>query len=314
MLSYKFKLTTPVVFIIFNRPEPTKKVFAEIAKAKPSKLFVIADGPRSQHSEDKVKVAATREIIKLVDWECEVITNFSDINLGCKKRVSSGIDWVFKQVTEAIILEDDCLPDKTFFRFCQELLENYRDDQRVGMISGNNFQFGSQQNNNSYYFSKYSHIWGWATWSDRWLESYDVNISRWPNIRDRGELFDLIENKHEANYWKRIFDRVYNNEIDTWDFQWVLTNFIENRLNVMPVNNLITNIGFDKNATHTKSINDVANMERLSIKFPLIHPNSMSQDIKADEFTYINMFKKSLSKRLVTKIVSLMKYHLGFNQ
>lgn len=159
----EFQLTTPVAFIIFNRPDTTEKVFAEIAKAKPPKLLVIGDGPRVSRQGEAEKVAAARSIIQCVDWDCEVQTNFSDVNLGCKRRVSSGIDWVFEQVEEAIILEDDCLPDPTFFRFCEELLARYRHDQRIGMISGDNFQFGSRRNDDSYYFSKYVHIWGWAT-------------------------------------------------------------------------------------------------------------------------------------------------------
>ena len=240
-----FKLTTPVVFIIFNRPEPTKKVFAEIAKAKPAQLFVIADGPRREHSSDEKNVAKTREIIKSIDWDCELFTNYSDDNLGCKKRVSSGITWVFEQVREAIILEDDCLPDSSFFRYCQELLEYYREDQRVGIISGDNFLNGDVLNKYSYYFSKYTHIWGWATWSNRWLEHYDVTINNWPQLRNDRFLLDAMKSKEEADYWGRIFERIYNNEIDTWDYQWVLTNFLEKRLNIMPAVNLISNIGFN---------------------------------------------------------------------
>ena len=146
-----FQLKTPVAFIIFNRPDTTERVFAEIVKAKPPKLLVVGDGPRANREGDAAKVAAARAITKRVDWPCEVLTNFSEVNLGCKVRVSSGLDWVFEQVPEAIILEDDCLPHQTFFRFCEELLERYRDDQRIGMISGDNFQFGHTINDDSYF-------------------------------------------------------------------------------------------------------------------------------------------------------------------
>ena len=152
--------STPVAFIIFNRPDTTKRVFAEIAKARPPKLLVIADGPRADHPADVEKCAAVRAIIDGVDWDCEVLKNYSDVNLGCKRRVSSGLDWVFDTVEEAIILEDDCLPHPTFFRFCEEMLEKYRDDKRIAMISGDNLQFGRKRTGYSYYFSRYPHIWG----------------------------------------------------------------------------------------------------------------------------------------------------------
>ena len=155
-----WQLTTPVVFVIFNRPDTTAKVFEAIRQAKPPKLLVIADGARIDKPGEAKKCAAARAIINQVDWQCEVLTNYSDVNLGCRKRVSSGLDWVFEQVEEAIILEDDCLPHPTFFRYCQELLEKYRDDEHIMMISGNNFQFGRKRNEYSYYFSHYSHIWG----------------------------------------------------------------------------------------------------------------------------------------------------------
>lgn len=196
-----WQLKTPIAFIIFNRPDTTARVFAEIAKAKPPKLLVVADGARSNRQGEAEKVAATRAIIEQVNWPCEVITNFSDKNLGCKNRVSTGIDWVFEQVPEAIILEDDCLPDPSFFRFCEEMLEKYRDDQRIGMISGDNLQFGRRRNNDSYYFSRYVHIWGWASWRDKWQSSYDVRMKKWPEVRDGNWLVDMVRNKKEASVW-----------------------------------------------------------------------------------------------------------------
>jgi len=298
----EFKLTTPVTFIIFNRPDTTERVFAEIAKTKPPKLLVVGDGARLNCVGEQEKVLATREIIKRVDWDCEVITNYSDVNLGCKQRVSSGLDWVFSQVEETIILEDDCMPDPTFFRFCQELLEYYRDDLRVGMISGDNFQISNSQEDFSYYFSKYTHIWGWATWSNRWLKNYDVNIERWPIIRDQKYLSHIMDDKEEALYWHNIFESVFNGEIDTWDYQWVLTNISEGRLNIMPNVNLISNIGFGENATHTKHHNIYANMEVGEIEFPLKHPLFMLRNKIADMHTKKSMFHRPMWKRIASKI------------
>lgn len=303
----EFKLTTPVAFIIFNRPDTTERVFAEIAKAKPPKLLLVSDGPRANRQDEAEKVAATRAIVQRVDWDCEVLTNFSDVNLGCKKRVSSGIDWVFEQVEEAIILEDDCLPDPTFFRFCQEMLERYRHDQRIGMISGDNFQFGRRYGDDSYYFSKYVHIWGWATWRDRWTGSYDVTMAKWPRARDAGRLLDMVGDAREAKYWGKIFERVYRGGIDTWDYQWVFANWNEGRVNVMPSANLISNIGFDQDATHTKGASDVANLPVTAMKFPLVHPAEVHRNIQADRFSDEICFRVPLWKRIRNRVAGLLR-------
>lgn len=302
-----FQLTTPVAFIIFNRPDTTERVFAEIAKAKPLKLLVVGDGPRANRLGEAEKVAATRAIFKRVDWNCEVLTNFSEVNLGCKRRVSSGIDWVFQQVEEAIILEDDCLPDPTFFRFCQELLERYRHDQRIGMISGDNFQFGHRRNDDSYYFSKYVHIWGWATWRDRWVNSYDVTMSRWPRIRDEAWLADMVGNGREAVFWHKVFARVHRGEIDTWDYQWVFANWVEGRMTILPSVNMISNIGFDANATHTTGDSELANLPTYPISFPLKHPPGIFKNVQADRFSEKKCFRVPLVKRVRNKLAGWLR-------
>lgn len=171
----------PILFIIFNRPETTKAVFHEIRKNQPFQLFVAADGPRREIFEDIENCRKVREIIQLIDWECNVQTLFRDENLGCKIAVSSAIDWFFSQVDEGIILEDDCLPDQSFFPFCQELLEKYRYDAKIMMIGGSNFQFNKNKFEYSYYFSRYFHIWGWASWKRAW-QFYDVEMKAWPEI------------------------------------------------------------------------------------------------------------------------------------
>ncbi len=296
-----FHLTTPVAFIIFNRPDTTSRVFAEIAKARPTRLLVIGDGPRTDRPGEAERVAATRAVIKQVDWDCEVLTNFSEINLGCKKRVSSGIDWVFEQVEEAIILEDDCLPNTSFFRYCQEMLALYRDEKRIGIISGDNFQFGRRYSEDSYYFSKYVHIWGWATWRDRWAGSYDVAISAWPRVRDEGRLIDLVGSAEEAKYWSKIFERVYRGEIDTWDYQWLFANWLQGRLNILPAVNLISNIGFGSGATHTTGGGELANMAVESISFPLLHPLGFVRNVRADHFSDQVCVRVSVWRRIRRK-------------
>ena len=278
-----FKLKTPVAFIIFNRPDTTKKVFAEIAKARPPKLLVIADGPRVDHPEDAGKCAAARAIIDAVDWDCEVLTNYSDINMGCKRRVSSGLDWVFDTVEEVIILEDDCLPHSTFFRFCEELLEKYRDDERIMHIGGNNFLCARKDLQYSYYFSAYSHIWGWATWRRAW-KYYDVEMKLWPTIRDCEWISSTFSDKREANYRKKIWDFVYKGDIDTWDYQWLFAISIQNGLSVLPRVNLISNLGFGRDAVHTdKYDKSRASLQTSGVEFPLSHPLFMMRDAIADE-------------------------------
>lgn len=280
-----FKLTTPVAFFIFNRPDTTEQVFREIRKAKPAKLLVVADGPRAERPDDAEKCAATRAIIEQVDWDCEVIKNYADINLGCKLRMSSGMDWVFNTVEEAIILEHDTLPHPTFFRFCQELLDQYHDNKQIMMISGCNFQFG-RQTEYSYYFSRYVHCWGWATWKRAW-KHYDVNITMWPEVRNPIWLLDILQNNiNGAHYWQRVFDLTYLGYVDTWDYQWVLACWLQKGLTVLPVVNLISNIGFGSGATHTsQTTSKAANIPTAAIEFPLQHPPSIVCNTAADYLT-----------------------------
>jgi hypothetical protein len=176
-------METPIAFFIFNRPHLTQKVFDAIRQAQPKILLVVADGSRFDRADETELCAQTRAVIKQVDWDCQVLTNFSETNLGCKRRVSSGLNWVFETVEEAIILEDDCLPHPTFFPFCETLLDYYRHDSRIMNISGENFQFGRQRTQDSYYFSRYNHCWGWASWRRAW-NNYDVEMQLWSVIKE----------------------------------------------------------------------------------------------------------------------------------
>lgn len=186
-----WQLQTPVVFFIFDRPDTTARVFAEIARGKPPKLLLVADGPRPDHPGEAEKCAAARAVVEQVDWPCEALTDYAETNLGCRRRVSSGLDWVFATVEEAIILEDNCLPHPTFFRFCEELLERYRDDERVMRISGGNHKFGRKIGTDSYYFTRYAHVWGWASWRRAW-RYYDVNMKSWMSATDKRAFLDVF--------------------------------------------------------------------------------------------------------------------------
>lgn len=303
-----WKLTTPVALIIFNRTDTTERVFAEIAKAKPQKLLLIGDGPRLSRAGEAEKVAATRAIVENVNWDCEVLTNFSAENMGCKMRPKTGIDWIFDQVEEAIILEDDCLPHPTFFRFCQELLDRYRQDQRVSMISGINFQPEYANNSDSYYFSRYSSTWGWATWRSRWQDNYDIDMQHWPDVRDSGWLEDILGNKKEANFWRKIFESVYKGKVSTaWDYQWVFAWWLQNRLGVTPRVNLISNIGFGAEATHTIQGSNLANRPTEAMIFPLKCTSYMARNNFADNMLFNHAHNQlSLPLRISNKLCRIV--------
>jgi hypothetical protein len=282
------QLQTPIALFIFNRPDQTAKVLAKIARVRPAHLLVIADGARNEAEDQRCQ--ATRSLLDAVDWPCDVRRNFSQTNLGCRLRMSSGINWVFEQVEQAILLEDDCVPDLSFFPFCEELLDRYHDDPRVLSISGDNFQFGQSQTSDSYYFSRLTHVWGWATWRRAW-RNYDITMSQWPSVRDSRFLDDLLATDPAAiDEIRRAFDRVYRGEVDTWDTQWTLSSWLANGLTILPDVNLITNIGFGPDATHTRSPrSEMANLPAMEMKFPLRHPEKAERNLEADAFTLLHL-------------------------
>lgn len=307
-------MKTPVALIIFNRADTTEKVLEAIRQAKPSKLFVIADGPRANKPGEAEKCATTRAVIERVDWDCEVLKNYSDVNLGCAKRVSSGLDWVFNTVEEAIILEDDCLPHPTFFRYCEELLDRYREDERIMAICGKNVQFGHKRTEYSYYFSRYNHCWGWASWRRAW-QHYDIEMKLWPEMRQQGFLKDLLIDPRAVEFWTKHFQATYKGGINTWDYQWTLTCWLQNGLSILPNVNLISNIGFSAEATHTKTTSDqnpYANMATKALEFPLKHPPFIIADRQADDFSQNTLFNPTFSVRVQAKINRILnKFRLS---
>ena len=289
-----WQLITPVVFLIFNRPDTTQKVFEAIRGAKPPKLLVVADGARADKLGEVEKCAATRAIIDQVDWECEVLTNYSDVNLGCRKRVSSGLDWVFKQVEEAIILEDDCLPHPSFFRYCQELLEKYRDDESIMMISGDNFQFGRKRTEYSYYFSRYGHCWGWGSWRRAWTK-YDDSMQSWSELKNSSWLNDVLQNEQAVAYWTKIFQSVEEG-FSSWAYIWLFTLWANHGLTILPHVNLVSNIGFGSGTHTTMSNSPFANMPVTAMNFPLKHPATIQRNADADDFTEKTQFSGAISQ------------------
>lgn len=289
----------PVVLIVFNRPEVTRRVLYEIAAAKPTELYIIADGPRSHAPEDQSTCEKTRAIVSNsnIDWDCQVYRNYSDVNLGCRQRVVSGLDWVFSQTEAAIILEDDCLPEPSFFSFCSELLKHYRDDKRVMAISGDNFQKGRQHGKESYYFSRYVHCWGWATWQRAWRYN-DASMSQWPQVKESGRLKDVLGDQNGLRYWYQKFEQVYSGKVDTWDYGWLLSCWLQSGLCILPNCNLVSNVGFGAEGTHHFSQDDpLANLKTEPILFPLSHPQWIVRDVAADRFTQQHIYGFSVRFR-----------------
>lgn len=295
------KLETPVVLVVFNRPEKTARVFAAVASARPSRLFLVADGPRVNRPGEAKRCETVKQIVSAVDWPCRVETNFAAQNMGCGQRIISGLNWVFSLAEEAIILEDDCLPDPSFFPFCQELLHRYRGDSRIAAITGTNLVERSVKTPFSYYFSQLGGIWGWATWSSQW-KSYDENLKKWPALRDANALAEIFDRPRDIAYWTRIFDAMHEGRgPNTWDYQWVYTNMFGSRLTIVPRVNLVANIGFGDGATHT-STGDPRLLPKLrSIEFPLRHPDALIASRSLDRH-YQELYFTGLSSRAVSKL------------
>lgn len=311
------QLHTPILFLLFNRPDTTQKVFNTIKKAKPRQFFVAADGPRPDKEGEIEKCEQVRKIIEQVDWDCEVKTLFRDKNLGCKIAVSSAIDWFFENVEEGIILEDDCLPSQSFFWFCQELLEYYRKNTRIMHISGDNFQFGHKRGEGSYYFSNFGLIWGWATWKRAW-RYYDVEMKTFHQFKDKGQIRNIFYDKKMQNYYMKIFDKVYKGEIDTWDYQWLYSRLIAGGISIHPNVNLVQNICFGIDSSHTKNGDKkIRNNLSKNLQFPLKHPIFKLSNKIADEYIfknvidrkgYLSLIIKILKYILPKKIIKLLKY------
>lgn len=273
-------MKSPVAFLIFRRPDQTRRVFAEIARARPPHLLVVADGPRNE--AERAACEKTRAVIRAIDWPCRVETDFASENMGCRRRVSSGLNWVFSRVDEAIILEDDCLPAPSFFAFCDELLGRYRHDPRVGHIGGTDHNRGGPRGSGSYYASRYTSIWGWATWRRCWSR-YDVNLGAWPQMKAAGGHMGLFSTPEEARHFAYVWDEIRAGTLDTWDAQWLFCCLTQGFASLVPNGNLITNIGFHAEATHTRVMNHpFAELPLRDVTLPLRHPAALVPDDVVD--------------------------------
>ncbi len=291
---------TAVLFVIFNRPDTTQKVFEAIRAIKPPRLYVAADGPRPHVPGDVQKCMETRKIIESVDWDCDVKTLFRETNLNCGVAPSSAFTWFFEHEEEGIILEDDCLPSETFFWYCQDLLQRFRYDTRVMHIGGNNFLKGWRRDNDySYYFSQNGHVWGWATWRRAW-KLFDFEMRLYEQVKSKGYFNAFFQSAIEKFYRLRKFDKTAarRGSIDCWDYQWDFARFIQSGLAIVPEKNLVRNLGFGAGATHTLNKKSYrSDLPEQDIELPLRHPPFVIRDTKSDQRYFSNFMRDIIRSR-----------------
>jgi hypothetical protein len=300
-------MRSAVLLLVFNRPDTTREVFEAIRAARPPRLYVAADGPRHARAGEMELCAEVRRIATNVDWPCEVKTLFRATNLGCKLGPVCGINWLFEHEEEGIILEDDVVPLPSFFDYCDDLLERYRHDERVGLVSGSNLISKRFTPQTSYFFSRYSLCWGWACWRRAW-KHYDVAMQAWPAWRDQDGLKSISGGSRlfEA-YWRDVLDRTYRGGIDWWDYQWVFACWHRGMLGVLPAHNQTHNLGFGPGATHTIASTPAYVRESIPqlLAFPLEHPARVERTPSADTLMDKHVFELTLigsGKRQIMRI------------
>ena len=293
----------PIILLVFNRHGLTEQVFARIRAVRPAQLFVVADGPRPARPGEAERCARVRELVERgVDWPCSLVRDYSEVNLGCAQRVSSGITNAFRSGEEAIVLEDDCLPDPSFFPFCAELLARYRDDSRVGQIGGTTFRRRPPASGDSYYWSLYPHCWGWATWRRAW-RFYDHGMVDWAAALRRRRAAGDLPSQAEHSYWESMFSGTAAGAIDSWAYRWTAALWSHDCLSVLPAVSLVRNIGFAPDATHTT--HGTAPVSG-SLDFPLRHPAAVVRDSVADAETGRRVFQlPTLANRVVRRLRAL---------
>ncbi len=288
---------TPLLLIAWRRPHTLRQVIDAIRPVAPTRLYVACDGPNPERPGEAEKVAATRAVIEQeIDWPCQIEKLYSDVNQGCSVGPNRAITWFFEQVEEGIILEDDCVPHPDFFTYCTTLLERYRHDTRVWCISGNNFQNGQWRGDGSYYFGRIPLIWGWASWRRCW-QHYDADLSQWPHLRDSGLLETIFEDSVERQYWSAIWQRTYEKRVPItwWDYQLVFACLANGGLTALPNRNLVSNVGFGPDGTHTTAVADPTVADQGLGE--LNHPRFVLRDWAADLYSFDHQFGGAAIRR-----------------
>lgn len=302
-------LNTPVLLTIFRRPDTTQAVLDRLSQVRPRTLLVAADGPRNHRPGEADLCEATRKLIDKITWCDDIRTTYSDMNMGLRRRMASAITWAFENFEEAIILEDDCVPDPSFFRFCHELLEQYRNDNRIMAISGDNFQTEVRCPDSSYYFSRYPHCWGWATWRRAW-RLYDDDMKLWPLIRDGSWLHDILQDTRAVQWWRNTLESVAQERIDSWATRWTFACWVNSGLTVLPNVNLVRNIGFNSRGTNTVDEYDPFSRPVATMTFPLRQPPMIVRDAMADTLTERRVFSPTLITRAYRRFQQLIAHAL----
>ena len=279
----------PILFIIFNRADYAKKVFKEIKKIKPKKLYIAADGPRKNNEADLINCSKTREIINQITWECDIKTLFRKENLGCKISVSSAITWFFNNEPLGIILEDDCLPEQSFFWFCKELLEKYKNNKKVMMIGGTSYLFNKVKFKESYFFTNYFHIWGWATWKRAW-RLYDINMKGWEDYKKSNTLLKIYKDQNITKFIQSMCQDAYDNLINTWDIQWFFSCLKNEGYSIIPKFNLISNIGVTGTHSDNQTTSHFFPTKPINLK-KIVHPQKIILDSCLNNIIYENILK-----------------------
>jgi hypothetical protein len=285
-------LDTPVLFVVFNRPDVTLAAFEAIRAARPRRLYVAADGPRAHRPGEQHACAEVRRIATRIDWPCDVRTRFLEVNQGCKRAVSGALTWFFEHEPEGIVLEDDCIATPGFFRFCEAMLARYRDDPRVGHVSGTNYQDGHRRGSGSWYFSKYPHVWGWAGWRRAW-NLWDGELSGWPEFVRSGRLGEWDDGRPGFQlFWRTVFEDQHDGRSrSSWAFPLTFAHWRHRMLSIVPQQSLVSNVGFGVDATHTRGDPGVIRLAPVGrLDEPLVPPPEVARDREADRCTDDSVF------------------------
>ncbi len=290
-------MDTPILITAWRRVEKLERLLLAIKKNKPKKIYFSCDGPRKNIYSDSILIKDVKATFdKLINWDCDVYKLYNDENLGCRGAMIKAINWFFEEETEGIILEDDCIPSKDFIPYSSKLLEKYRDNLKIWNISGTNFQRGIIRGDGSYYLSRYFHCWGWATWRNRWRK-FDSYVKSWSQAKENNLLESIFNDPVEIKYWHNIFEKFYCEKLpDTWDIEWAYTCLANQGYTIIPNQNLVKNIGFDKEATHTKF--SIDRQSNTNLILPIIHPSFLTQNNIADKFTFYNHYGMNFRRRI----------------
>lgn len=302
------QLNVPILFLFFNRLSLTKRVFESIKQSKPKKIYLASDGPREEHLNELQVVESIRHfVLSNINWDCEIHTLFRDKNLGCKYACSEAVTWFFDNEELGIVLEDDTVPTQSFYKYCTNLLKHYQYDERIGMIAGN-APLNNHTAKDSYYFSRYVRFWGWASWRRAW-KHYDVECLNFDNFMKTKGLSAATSSKREEKYWRKV---ATSGTADTWDYQWLFACWEQSMLTIIPSVNLVTNIGFNPDATHTVNIYSSHNQAKnFELSFPLVHPDFVIHNKVLDDKNIELEFLPSIKRRIINKLTKIFNIRVN---